>query len=166
MPSRYGFQLLCSPKPQRLDSLLKSEVTFLSLFNNPCVLIRCTLFGQSVSFRLTCGYSPGPTTDCLRRLCWGPMSLLLCLKEPPLPQLLGTQPLSHVPPISFRWNSHSPQAQTPGTDLIWLSVHLSLPSGPHMLPHRLLYGENKYDFLNMVSLRSQPCAQANLPFNT
>lgn len=34
MSSRYGFQLLCSPKPQRLDSLLKSEVAFFS-FQQP-----------------------------------------------------------------------------------------------------------------------------------
>lgn len=58
------------------------------------------------------------------------------------------------------------QAHTPATGVIYLSVHLSLLSGPCMLPCRLLYGDNKYDFFNMILLRSQRCAQANLPFNT
>lgn len=68
--------------------------------------------------------------------------------------------------LSLQVEGRASWAQTPATGLIWLSVHLSLLSGPCMLPRRLLYGDNKYDFLNMILLRSQRCAQANLPFNT
>lgn len=84
-----------------------------------------------------------------------------------LADYVGDQCLTSArPPTSTAVEHPASQAQTPVIDLIWLSVHPSLPSGPHTLPCKLLYGDNKYDFLNMILLRSQPCTQANLPFNT
>lgn len=155
MSSTCGFQLLCSlclgvlTNGDLAHGTLRSP-SFLS--SEPLEFSSGAICSASLSAFICalCGFSLPAHHGLPQRTLLGTHALPLKSAGAPTAAAAKHSTPERVPPISPRWNSHAPRAQTPVTDLIWLSVHLSLPSA--VPPPPCCRAGDFMEIINMTSL--------------
>jgi hypothetical protein len=120
------------PKQWRLGPL-NPEVPFLFSLQGPLEFSLGAICSASLSAFIFAHVAshPGPLQTASADSVGDPCPPLMSAGPPP-PQLLSTQPLSHLASISPRWNSHAPQAQTPCDRA---DLALCAPEPPIWPPH-------------------------------